>query len=125
MHFLDRNEEAVSWYQKALSIKPDFIEVHNHLGNALRKLGRLEEAEVSLRLALKLNADVSGVHNNLGNVLMDLGRLDEAEASFRHALKLKPNFFVAHSNLLFVQNYSACHDIDSHLELARSYGRMA
>lgn len=124
LHFLDRNEEAVSWYQKALAIKPDFIEVHNHLGNALRKLGRLEEAEASLRLALKLNADVSGVHNNLGNVLMDLGRLDEAEASFRHALKLKPNYFVAHSNLLFVQNYSACHDIDSHLELARSYGRM-
>lgn len=124
LHFLDRNVEAVSWYQKALTIKPDFIEVHNHLGNALRKLGRLEEAEASLRLALKLNADVPGVHNNLGNVLMDLGRLDEAEASFRHALKLKPNYFVAHSNLLFVQNYSACHDIDSHLELARSYGRM-
>jgi len=124
LHFIDRNEEAVSWYQKALTIKPDFIEVHNHLGNALRKLGRLKEAEASLRLALKLNADVSGVHNNLGNVLMDLGRLDEAEASFRHALKLKPNYFVAHSNLLFVQNYSACHDIDSHLELARSYGRM-
>lgn len=124
LHFLDRNDEAVACYQKALTIKADFIEVHNHLGNALRKLGRLKEAEASLRLALQLNADVPGAHNNLGNVLMDLGRLDEAEASFRRALELKPNYFDAHSNLLFVQNYSACHDSDSHLELARSYGRM-
>lgn len=125
LHFLERHDEAVACYRQALAIQPDFMEVHNHLGNVLRKLGRLKEAEASFRRVLDVSATVPEAHNNLGNILMDLGRLDEAEASFSRALELKPDYCVAHSNLLLLQNYSVHHDSARHLELARSYGRMA
>ena len=37
-------EEAIEAYNKALSIKPDYAEAYNNMGNALKDQGKLEEA---------------------------------------------------------------------------------
>ena len=35
-------DEAIEAYNKALSIKPDYAEAHNNMGNALKDQGKLD-----------------------------------------------------------------------------------
>ena len=122
--------DAELCFQQALLLEPENPSIWFSLSSLYQDREAFAEAESCLRNAHAYASDsvdilVPEAYSNLGYALMDLGRLDEAEASFRHALELKPNFFAAHSNLLFVQSYSVGHDSACHLELARSYGRMA
>ena len=41
---LDKLEEAIEVYNKALLLKPDYAEAYNNLGNALKEQGKLDEA---------------------------------------------------------------------------------
>jgi tetratricopeptide (TPR) repeat protein len=92
-------DDAVPCFRHALELKPDYTEVHNNLGNALKDQGKLDEAVACFRRALELKPDFAGVHDNLGIALKDEGKLDEAVACFRRALELKPDFAEAHNNL--------------------------
>jgi predicted O-linked N-acetylglucosamine transferase (SPINDLY family) len=96
---LHRIPEAIACYRRALELKPDFVEVHNNLGNLLKEQGNLDEALACYRRVLELRPDFAEVHNNVGVVLKDHGNLDEAIACYRRALELKPDFAAAHNNL--------------------------
>ena len=96
---MKRFKEAVSSFQRALALKPDFATAHNHLGIALNELGKPREAIISHEKALKLNPDYAAAHNNLGVTLNGLGRFSEAAASHEKALQLRPDFTDAHNNL--------------------------
>src|SRR5207244_6324195 len=50
----DRRGEAVRLLQRAVSIRPGYIEAYHNLGSALTELGRPGEAEVWLRQAVRL-----------------------------------------------------------------------
>jgi len=96
---LGRLEQAVTSYQNALQIKPDFAEVHNNLGAALNDLGRPGEAVSSLTRALQIKPDFAVAHNNLGNALKSLGKPEDALANFSKALQIQPDYAEAHNNL--------------------------
>ena len=53
---LDKPEEAIEAYKKALSVKPDYAEAHNNMGNTLREIGKLEKAMEEYKKALLVNA---------------------------------------------------------------------
>ena len=59
-------DEAVASYRQALTLKPDYAEVHFNLGNTLNDQGKLDEAVASYRQALTLKPDYAEAHNNLG-----------------------------------------------------------
>ena len=80
-------ELALTCYNRALAIKPDFAEVHNNRGNLLNRLGQDAEAIASFRQALQIKPEYAEAHNSLGVALYDAGRVDEAAASYRQALK--------------------------------------
>src|SRR5207247_626232 len=96
-------DRAIELYRQAVAIKPDFAEVHNNLGNALRLPGRLEEAVASYRRALTLKPDFAEAQGNLGNALRKLGRLDEAVECYRRAIDAKPGFAQAVGQYVFLQ----------------------
>ena len=50
-------EEAIEAYNKALSIKPDYAEAYNNMGNALKEQGKLEEAIEAYNKALSIKPD--------------------------------------------------------------------
>src|SRR5882757_11182765 len=74
---LGRLDDAISHYQQATKLKPDYIEAYTNLGNVLKDVGRYSASAASYErvIALKPSAEA---HYNLANALASLGRLGEA-----------------------------------------------
>ncbi|MDE2366149.1 MAG: LytR C-terminal domain-containing protein [Betaproteobacteria bacterium] len=82
--------EAISAYEKALAMNPDYVEAYNGLGVSHSLRGQHELALQYLRRALELSPMAAHLHNNLGYVHMTLGQVAEAAAAFEQALRLDP-----------------------------------
>jgi tetratricopeptide (TPR) repeat protein len=80
--------KAVDTYRKALEFRPDFIEAHNNLGNALKEQGKLDEAIVVYRRALEFQPDFAEAHHNLAIAYREQGKQDQADAARRKAIQL-------------------------------------
>ena len=63
---IERLEDAVQSYQKAIAIKPDFSDAHCNLGATLQKLKRYEDAIKSFEKAFTIKPDIDYI---LGNIL--------------------------------------------------------
>jgi Flp pilus assembly protein TadD len=94
-----QGKDALQALRMAAQLLPNDAGVHNNLGNALGRLGRIDDAVASYRCALLLSPDFAEAHNNLGHALLDLGQPDNAAASYRRAVELKPRYAEAHDNL--------------------------
>ena len=93
--------EAISEYEQALRINPDYPDSHIGLGIELARLpGRQLEAIAQYEKALELNPGAAEAHNNMGLALEAVpGRESEAIAHYEKALSLRPEFAEAHANL--------------------------
>ena len=90
--------------QKAKEINPLDAEIHNNLGNVLKKLEKFDEAQNSYRQAILLKQNFTEAYYNLGNLLKELSRFDEAEKNYNQAIKFRPNFAEAFNNLAYLLN---------------------
>jgi tetratricopeptide (TPR) repeat protein len=91
--------EALWRYDRILSEKPDWAQVHSNRGLALARMGRLEAAVEAYQQAVALDPDHAETLSNCGVVLAELNRFAEAEENFRRAITLKSAFAGAHNNL--------------------------
>jgi len=96
---IGRLDAAVKNFEKALNIKPDYIEACFNLGVTHRELGQLNAAVKSYEKALNLKPDYTEAHFNLGNAYKELGQLEDAVMSYEKALSYKPDHANAHNNL--------------------------
>lgn len=92
-----RFAEAVACYDRAICLKPNYMEAHRNRGNALRRLGRLAEALASYDHAIALRPNVAS-YTNRGNVLRELERHDAALDSYDRAIALDPRYAEIHNN---------------------------
>ncbi len=95
---LNRCEEALASYDKALALSPGFAQAVYNRANALMKLKRFEEALAGYEKALTLDPNFAEALFNRGNALQELKRLDEAVASYDRALTIAPAFAEASYN---------------------------
>ena len=91
--------EAVDNFKKTIQIKPDFVEAHFNLGNALRDLEKSDEAILSYKKAISYKNDYAEAYNNLAKVLLEVGKIEESIKNCKEAIKYKSNFAVAYYNL--------------------------
>ncbi len=75
-------------FERALQLKPDFIEARNNLGVAFQRLGNPAAAVQCFNEALRIRPDFLPALNNLGNALLQSGNLPEAQRRYEEALKL-------------------------------------
>jgi len=61
---LGQLDTAISYYEKALSIKPDYAEAHYNLGFSHHRLGQLDAAVRSYKKVVAINPDYAEAHNN-------------------------------------------------------------
>ena len=88
---LERRDEAVASYDRALAARGDFFEVHINRGNVLRLRGRPHEALAGYERAIALDDRHADAHFSRGLALEDLARFDAAIASYDRALALRPD----------------------------------
>lgn len=102
---LDRYEESVAEYQRALAEKPDaeirLLATYN-LGNAYLDLGNYAEAADYFQRTIQLLPTEATPHYNLGLTYVALAQKDKAAQEFKEAIRLKPNYPEAHFNLALI-----------------------
>jgi protein O-mannosyl-transferase len=99
LYHKEKLDEAVTHFQKAAEIMPDYAEAHVNLGFGFYKQRRFDEAVPHLQKALQIKPDDAEAHLALGNSFFRLGRMDEAISQYHMALEIKPDYAEAHSNL--------------------------
>jgi tetratricopeptide (TPR) repeat protein len=91
-------DEAVSSYDQAISLNPNYVQAHNNRGIVLHTLKHYDQALLSFKKTIALKPDLAEAYYNMGNNLKQLQRLDEALGYFDQAIALQPDFAAAHNN---------------------------
>ena len=61
---LGQLDTAIGYYEKALSIKPNYAEAHYNLGFTRQRLGQLDAAVRSYKMVVDIKPDYAEAHNN-------------------------------------------------------------
>jgi tetratricopeptide (TPR) repeat protein len=88
----DRYELALKAIDKAIELKPDFVEAWYNRGVVFLKLDQNDEALEAIDKAIELKPDFADAWNNRGVALDKLYRYDEALKAYDKAIELKPGF---------------------------------
>jgi tetratricopeptide (TPR) repeat protein len=94
---------ALQAYERALALRPDFVEALVDRGFVLAGMENWEAAAASFEHAIAIRPASHEAHFNRGLALAKLRRWDEALASYDRAIALKPAFAMAYSNRGIVQ----------------------
>jgi predicted O-linked N-acetylglucosamine transferase (SPINDLY family) len=113
---LKRYDEALTAYQRVLSLQPDHAEALNGRGIVLQALGQPEQALASYDRALQLRPAYSDALNNRATALRDLRRYQDAASCFRQLLQVAPDYGYALGALLHAQLH--CCDWDGYSQNA-------
>jgi tetratricopeptide (TPR) repeat protein len=100
-------EKAVTYYKKALALKPNDTLILHNLAINLLHAGRRSEAIARFRKALKYKPDDPKTLRHLGFAFAESGQYDNAITFYNKALKIDPNDAQTHKWMGF-----ACIDSD-------------
>lgn len=111
LYQLQRYEEAIASYDKAIAIQPDYPDAWNNRGMALKMLQRYDQAVASFDRAVAIEPNYHRAWNNRGNCLSSMGRYEAAIVSYDRALALHPEGYELWHNkgetLAFLHRYEA------------------
>ncbi len=79
-------EEAIKYFNRSLSLRPNFNLALNALGLTYFMKGEFEKAVDYFERCLQVSPNFSESRNHLGSVYQELGMLDKAEQEFRKAI---------------------------------------
>ena len=95
---LERWEEAVVAYRRAIEAKPDAVSSYLQLGPVLMKLKRWTEVVAAYEHLIALDPTRVQAYDNLGRALSQLNRRREAVVAYERAAELEPDNVSACSN---------------------------
>ena len=81
---LQRPQEALANYDRAIAIKPNYAEAHNNRGNALYELRRVDEAIESYNRAIALKPNYPAAFVNRANAKLSKGDMAGGWADFEY-----------------------------------------
>ena len=94
----DKKEEALSAYNKAINLKPDYAEAYAARGTMKSVLDRRESAVDDYNEAIRLKPDYAEAYNNRGFEMTRLGQYESAVDDCNEAIRLKPDFAYAYDS---------------------------
>lgn len=92
----NENDPALSAYDQAIKLMPNFAEAYTSRGVVKSKLGNTEEAIIDHNEAIRLNPDFAEAYINRGTAKRALEKYAEAIADFDEAIRLNPNSATAY-----------------------------
>ena len=94
-----RCREALSEFDRLITILPEFPPFHRYRGLALQELGREPEAVLAFEEALRHDSFYTEAMGSLANLLMKHYHFDHAEKLMRDALAIKPELTATQNDL--------------------------
>ncbi len=92
-------DDAIRWYEHAISIDPNHAAAHSNLASALTGNGATARAIEHYERALALEPATPDFHFNYGNALLAQERYDAAAEQFQRVLDTTPDDSQAYNNL--------------------------
>ncbi len=89
-------EQALSALNKAIDLRPDYVEAYNNRGAAKNLLGKHQEAIADYDKVIQLKPNYAEAYSNRGVTKSLLGKHQEAIADHDKALHLKPDYAEAY-----------------------------
>ena len=93
-----QSEKALSAYNTAIQLKPDYAEVYNNRGNINSGLGSHNAALDDYAEAIRLNPHFAEAYSNRGSMKFKLGEHAAALTDLNEAIRLRPDFMNAYIN---------------------------
>ncbi len=93
---LDKEDDAITFLQKAISVNPEFDKAHYNLANIYLSKNKYNMAIEEYKLAIKYKKDFAFSHYNLGCTYLAQKNYNKAISSFKKAIELKkdePSFY--------------------------------
>ena len=88
---VDKNEEAIEYFEKATRLDPSSYVAWGNLGNSFARLFRKEEAENALKKALAIRPDKINYRHSLATVYSMMGKHGNAIKEYDNILLFDPN----------------------------------
>lgn len=82
--------DDLSLWRHTVSVVPDSVLAHAHLGSAHAMVGRFEEAKAEFRIVRKLAPDLPNADFGFGKVFGQEGNFQKAVEHFEHVVRLDP-----------------------------------
>jgi len=98
-YYLNRYDEAIEDYNKAIELDPNIAMGYNNRGLIYYYLNRYDEAIEDYNKAIELDPNLAMGYNNRGLIYYDLMMYNEAIEDYNKAIGLDQNFAIAHANL--------------------------
>jgi protein O-mannosyl-transferase len=95
---VQRGDEAIRTYRRAIELDPEMVEAWVNLGNALARKDDLNGALENYQKALEMDSKNPAILNNLGHVFLRTGQFAKAITNFEAALQINPDFAQARFN---------------------------
>jgi tetratricopeptide (TPR) repeat protein len=96
---VERYDDAITAYQKAVEIKPDFYEAWYNMGISYKNKGEDDNAINAYRKAVEIKPDKHEAWNNMGNLYKNKDEHENAIAAYRKAVEIKPDYHEAWYNM--------------------------
>ncbi len=113
---LEKYEEAIEDYTRAIDLNPQYAEAYNNRGIANRHLVKFEEAIEDYNKAIKLNPQLVTPYYNRGTAKATLGKRQEAIEDYNKVIKLNPKYVEA-----YYERGLANHALGKHEEAIEDY----
>ncbi|HYA05101.1 MAG TPA: tetratricopeptide repeat protein, partial [Xanthobacteraceae bacterium] len=113
-----RYDEALTAFDKAITLEPDLAEAWLGRGNVCFDLKRHDEALAAFAKALALKPDLAQAWLGRGNIFANLRRYDEAFAAFDKAIALEPDLAAA-----WFGRGTVCFDLKRHDDAFAAYDK--
>lgn len=96
---IQKIDEAVLAYKKAIELNPKFSWAYHELGESLMKKGLIDEAILAYQETIKINPKSSWSYYNLAEIFKKLDRFDEAIEKYHQAIYFNPEYYKFYQNL--------------------------
>ena len=83
-------KKAISSYQMAIKIQPNYVAAHHNLGIIFQKMREHQKAISCFQKAIQIKPNHAATHYNLGMAFVELGEFKKAISSYQMAVKYEP-----------------------------------
>jgi tetratricopeptide (TPR) repeat protein len=95
---LGNYKQAISDFDRAIEINPNYAKAYNNRGNAYAGLGNYKQAISDYDRAIEINPNYEYAYNNRGIAYACLGNYKQAISDYNKAIEINPNYAKAYNN---------------------------